>query len=162
MTKRIAALFGALALTALPLSAGAQESGVEIGWLDCVADANVGFIIGSTKEVRCTYTPADKSLAPETYGGTITKFGVDVGVTGATVMQWAVVATNKDIYAPGALAGTYAGVGAEATAVAGAGANVLVGGSDKSFSLQPVSVQQQAGLNFAVGVQSFELKKTAG
>src|SRR6516225_8194491 len=38
----------------------------------------------------------------------------------------------------GALSGTYGGVGAQATAGAGVGANVLVGGSGRAFSLQPI------------------------
>jgi hypothetical protein len=53
---------------------------------------------------------------------------------------------------PGALAGTYAGAGAEATAGVGLGANVLVGGSGKAFSLQPISVEGQVGVNIAAGV----------
>ena len=49
----------------------------------------------------------------------------------------------------GALAGSYVGVGAEATAGAGLGANALVGGTGRSFSLQPLSVQGQTGVNIA-------------
>jgi len=52
----------------------------------------------------------------------------------------------------GALSGTYAGVGAEASAGAGVGANVLVGGTGRAFSLQPISVEGQLGLNVAGGV----------
>ena len=56
----------------------------------------------------------------------------------------------------GALAGRYAGASAEATVGAGVGANALVGGSDRTITLQPVSVQAQAGLNVAVGVGALE------
>jgi Protein of unknown function (DUF992) len=38
------------------------------------------------------------------------------------------------------------------------GANVLVGGSNRVFTLQPVSVQAQTGLNIAAGVSRFELR----
>ena len=38
----------------------------------------------------------------------------------------------------------------------GVGANILVGGKD-SFSLQPVSVQTQKGLNIAGGIGQMEL-----
>ena len=58
----------------------------------------------------------------------------------------------------GALAGVYAGATAEATVGAGLGANILVGGSDRSVALQPLSVQGQAGLNLAVGVADLELR----
>ncbi len=57
----------------------------------------------------------------------------------------------------GALAGTYVGASAEASVVVGAGANVLVGGSNRSFALQPLSVQGQVGLNFAVAISSLDL-----
>ena len=49
------------------------------------------------------------------------------------------------------------GASAEATVGAGLGANVLVGGSDRTVALQPVSVQGQTGLNLAVGVTGLEL-----
>ena len=57
-----------------------------------------------------------------------------------------------------ALAGNYTGASAEATVGAGLGANVLVGGSNRTVALQPVSVQGQAGLNLAVGVAGLELR----
>jgi hypothetical protein len=57
----------------------------------------------------------------------------------------------------GALAGTYAGVGAEASAGAGLGANVLVGGTGRAFSLQPLSIEGQVGLNIAGGITTVTL-----
>ena len=72
-----------------------------------------------------------------------------------------VLAPTVDAYAPGALAGNYVGLSAEATAGVGVGANALVGGSGETFVLQPVSVQAQQGLNLAVGFSSFELRSVA-
>ena len=57
-----------------------------------------------------------------------------------------------------ALAGHYGGASGEATVGAGVGANVLVGGSNRTVTLQPLSVQGQAGLNVAVGVASLDLR----
>ena len=57
----------------------------------------------------------------------------------------------------GMLAGTYAGATAQATVAAGVGANVLVGGSNHSVALQPLSVQGQVGLNAAGGIGALEL-----
>jgi hypothetical protein len=61
-----------------------------------------------------------------------------------------------------ALAGTYAGATAGATVGAtvgaGAGVNVLVGGSDRTVTLQPISVQAQTGMNIAAGVSTMELR----
>ena len=49
-------------------------------------------------------------------------------------------------------------LGAEATVVAGVGANVLIGGSNQTIELQPVSLQGQAGLNVAAGITGIELR----
>jgi hypothetical protein len=92
----------------------------------------------------------------EFYGGTLTKLGVDIGVTSGGVMVWFVYApTSRQA---GALAGSYVGASAEATVVAGVGANALIGGSDHDIELQPVSLQEQAGLNIAAGVARIELR----
>ena len=88
--------------------------------------------------------------------GSITKFGLDLGATAGGEMVWAVFApTNRKF---GALAGDYGGATAEATVGVGLGANVLVGGSDRTVALQPVSVQGQAGLNVAAGVTDLRLR----
>ncbi|HEX3859186.1 MAG TPA: DUF992 domain-containing protein, partial [Pseudolabrys sp.] len=71
-------------------------------------------------------------------------------------MVWAVFAPSDRRF--GALAGEYGGATAEATVGAGLGANVLVGGSDRTVALQPVSVQGQTGLNVAVGVTGMRLR----
>jgi Protein of unknown function (DUF992) len=55
------------------------------------------------------------------------------------------------------LAGTYAAVSAEVTVGGGIGANVLVGGSFRTVELQPISVQQQTGINVAAGIAEIEL-----
>lgn len=148
-------------LAAMP-AAIAQNKGIELGVLDCKVEGGAGFIIGSTKDVLCTYRPADKKFAPESYHGTIDKIGLDIGVTGETLITWAVLAPSGDLYAPGALAGDYVGASAEATAVVGAGANLLVGGSNRTFTLQPLSVQAQTGVNIAIGVAQFKLRTAAG
>ncbi|MGL5137733.1 MAG: DUF992 domain-containing protein, partial [Beijerinckiaceae bacterium] len=57
----------------------------------------------------------------------------------------------------GALAGDYVGAAAEATAGVGLGVNALVGGSDRAYSLQPISVEGQLGLNLAAGVAQMTL-----
>jgi hypothetical protein len=59
----------------------------------------------------------------------------------------------------GGLSGEYVGVSAEETVVLGLGANVLVGGSQNSITLQPLSIQAQAGLNLAVGVSRMILEE---
>jgi hypothetical protein len=88
--------------------------------------------------------------------GVISKFGLDIGGTGRGQMVWAVYAeTNAG---RGALAGGYTGVTGEATVAVGLGANVLVGGSDRTVALQPLSTTEQSGLNLAVGVADLQLR----
>jgi hypothetical protein len=130
----LATAAAAAILAAAPM-ASAQTEGVELGILDCTVEGGAGFIIGSTKDVVCTYQPADSSLAPEKYQGSIDKIGLDIGVTGETRIAWLVLAPNRDLYAPGALVGDHIGASAEASLAVGAGANLLVGGSNKSFTL---------------------------
>lgn len=166
---------GTLALTAALVAgtANAQDTGnapsdtkptkaierVEVGVLDCVVQGGSGFVFGSTKDVRCTYKPVDG--AEEPYFGAISKYGVDIGKTKVTYMTWAVFAPTTDELRPGALAGDYYGVSAEATAGAGIGANALVGGSSDTLALQPISVTAQTGLNFALAVSQLELRSSA-
>jgi hypothetical protein len=58
----------------------------------------------------------------------------------------------------GELAGSYGGVGANASVGIGFGGNFLVGGTGNSYALQPISVQGQTGLNVAAGVASLDLE----
>ena len=157
----LAAALAAFAISTLPVAtpfAAAQRGGVELGMLDCTIGGGTGFIIGSKKAAVCTFTPTNKTFAAETYVGTVSKWGVDVGSTNKAVMRWLVLGPSANIYAPRALAGSYVGASAEATAGVGAGANLLVGGSGNTFTLQPLSVQAQTGLNVALGVTNFELR----
>lgn len=139
----------------------AQQGGFELGRLECQIDGGTGFILGSTKDLSCTFQPADKTFAPENYFGVVNKFGLDIGSTDQATMGWLVLAPSANIYAPGALAGDYIGASAEVTAAVGAGANLLVGGSGQTFTLQPLSLQTQTGLNLAIGVSQFQLRSTA-
>jgi hypothetical protein len=145
-----------LAVSALP--AAAAQAGVELGVLDCTISGGTGFIIGSKKDLHCTFNPSGQTFAPENYFGAVSKWGIDIGTTDQAVMTWIVLAPSSNIYAPGALAGDYIGASAEVTAAVGAGANLLVGGLNGSFTLQPLSLQTQTGLNLAVGVTNFQIR----
>lgn len=137
-----------------PASAQAPQR-VKLGTLTCDISGGVGLIIASQKQLQCLFTPAQPG-AREVYVGFIRKFGVDLGATTGGEMVWSVFAPTTGRIA--ALAGHYVGGTAEATVGAGLGANVLVGGSDRTVALQPVSVQGQAGLNVAAGVAELELR----
>ena len=150
MKKTIAASLLALGMATAPALA---DQGVKVGVLTCDVSAGVGLILGGSQAASCLFEGPNGN---ETYEGRIGKLGIDIGVTDATIMSWVVFAPGQ--LGPGALAGKYAGATAEATVAVGLGANVLVGGSEQSVALQPVSVQGQTGLNIAAGLATFTLK----
>ena len=84
-------LMAAAAAAFLTIPAAAQQR-TEIGMLDCLIEGGAGFIVGSQKDLACTFTPADRSQPAEAYTGTVSKIGLDVGVTGPALMRWLVVA----------------------------------------------------------------------
>ncbi|MBB4018019.1 MULTISPECIES: DUF992 domain-containing protein [Chelatococcus] len=127
----------------------------EVGRLACNVSGGVGFIITSQRALNCRFT--DNRGRTEQYVGTIRKFGLDIGATTGGVLVWAVAASTSRL-GRGALQGEYAGASGEATVGAGVGANVLVGGSNRAVSLQPLSVQGQTGLNLALGVADMRLE----
>jgi hypothetical protein len=157
MHKRLSALavLAVVAAVASPAPSMAQSrERTKAGTLTCDISAGIGLIITSKKEVTCMFTPSQPGPR-EVYTGSITKFGLDLGATAGGEMVWAVYApTNRRF---GALAGRYGGASAEATVGAGLGANLLVGGNNRTVTLQPVSVQGQAGLNVAAGVAGLDL-----
>lgn len=155
MFKKLAV---ALPLTIAILAFGAPayaQGGVQIGTLTCNVAGGWGFVFGSSKAVRCTLAGAGGRL--EHYAGSINKFGVDIGYTQGGVLVWGVFAPTASL-APGALSGNYVGATGSATVGVGAGANVLVGGSNRTISLQPVSIEGNTGLNVAAGIGAMSLR----
>ncbi len=139
------------------LSAGiASAEGVKVGLLECKVSSGFGFIVGSSRDVNCVYSPA-KGGAKQHYDGSIKKFGVDIGYVSEATIMWAVTAPNWDVK-EGALAGDYVGGTASVAAGYGAGANALVGGGGKSFALQPVSVEGQKGIAISAGIGDLTLR----
>ena len=91
------------------------------------------------------------------YVATIRKVGLDLGITAESALAWGVFAPVVQL-GPGDLAGNYAGAQGSATLGVGVGGNVLVGGSNNSIALQPLSVQGQVGVAIAAGLESLELR----
>lgn len=146
-----------LAACALSSSLGAParaEVQVTAGWLTCNVGSGWGWVIGSSRNISCVYSPTDGT--PQRYAGQIKKFGVDIGYLSAATMKWAVLAPTTDP-SPGALTGDYLGATAAVSLYYGAGANVLFGGFDRSVALQPVSVEGNQGLDVAGGVGAVSL-----
>src|SRR5438093_2563109 len=141
MDRKVIGAVGAtvLALT-IAWSGPASAQRIKAGVLACDVAAGWGWIIGSAKSVSCVFTP-DLPGPREAYVGTIRKFGLDIGATGPQAMVWGVFAETWG--GPAALAGDYAGATGQATVAVGLGANVLIGGSNRTIALQPVSLTGQ-------------------
>lgn len=152
---KVIVLVGMVMAIASYAPAASAQATVRAGYLSCHVASGWGFIIGSSREVKCAY--AMTPTYTEYYTGRITKFGADIGYLQSGVILWAVMAPSVNL-GQGALAGDYAGATASAAAGVGAGANVLVGGFKGSLALQPVSIEGQNGLNVAAGVANLSLK----
>lgn len=150
MKKSVIAL---IAMAVAALAAAPAQARVRAGVLTCQVAPGVSFIVGSNKALTCQY----KSVRgfTERYTGRINRVGLDLGFTTGGTLVWAVYAPSRR--GRGALAGDYLGASAEATVAAGVGANALLGGSNRSITLQPLSVGAQQGLDLAVAVSGLTL-----
>ncbi|MFT4118176.1 DUF992 domain-containing protein [Bradyrhizobium sp.] len=132
-----------------------QQRMVRVGVLECRGGASIGFVVGSVTNLGCVLRA--EGLPEDRYVATIRKVGIDLGITQETALAWGVFAP-VDRLGPGDLSGNYAGAQGSASVGVGLGGNVLVGGSNNSIALQPLSVQGQVGLNVAAGLESLELR----
>jgi predicted MFS family arabinose efflux permease len=156
MFKRYAA-FAALALIAmLAVPARAQSPWTQAGMLRCVVNPSIGFVIAGHQSMECRFTPSNQG-PPQVYQGALNMVGLNIGITAGGVFGWAVLAPTAGI-PDGALAGEYIGASADAGFGLGAGANVLIGGSNRSFALQPVSLEGSVAVDVALGVSALKLR----
>jgi hypothetical protein len=156
MKMRSAAAAAALALGALAAAAPAHADGVKAGMLSCNESSGWGLVFGSSHELHCTFSQNAGVL--ERYVGHIRKFGVDIGYSSGAVIVWGVFAPDKGV-PQGALAGDYGGATVSGAVGVGGGGNVLVGGFQRSITLQPLSIEGTTGLNVAAGIAEVTLEK---
>ena len=144
-------------LAVLVASAMAQaRPPFRVGGLTCSTDPRVGLVLGSRQDMRCVFV-ASATGQQYVYTGTIRRLGIDIGVTRGGTLFWAVFARNSQI-GRGTLRGSYIGASANVAVGLGLGAKVLIGGSRRTITLQPLSVEGQIGLNVAVGVANLTLR----
>ena len=136
-------------------SSAQQQRMVRVGVLECRGGASIGFVVGSVTNLGCVLRV--DGVPDDRYVATIRKVGLDLGITQETALAWGVFAPVNRL-GPGDLSGNYAGAQGSASVGVGLGGNVLVGGSNNSIALQPLSVQGQVGLNVAAGLESLELR----
>ena len=147
-----------LALMA-PIATASAAPPVRAGVLQCQGGQNVGFVVGSVTSLECVFRSDGRR--PEPYIAKVQRIGLDLGVTERTQLSWAVNAPNSRL-GRGELAGSYGGVGANASIGVGGGGNFLVGGPANAYAQQPLSVQGQTGLNVAAGIADLQLEPFRG
>jgi hypothetical protein len=145
-----------VASLAAPAAAQTRPAWLQVGMLNCRLNPSIGFIIAGHQSMECRFTPSVPD-PPQAYDGAINTVGLDIGFTTGGVMAWAVFAPTRGTPA-GALAGEYVGVSGDVDIGVGGGANVLIGGSGRTFALQPVSVEGSVGMNVALGVSALKLR----
>ena len=142
----------------MPSLAQQQGQYSRSGVLSCRMAPTIGLIVGSRQTMTCQFK-SDTTGQLESYSGVMTRVGLDLGITAGGGMAWAVM-TSAAVPERGALGGTYVGASGDISLGVGAGANVLIGGSNKSVALQPVSIEGQVGVNLALGIANLELRPT--
>jgi hypothetical protein len=144
-------------LVALTGPASAQTpTWTQTGMLSCKLNPSIGFIIVGHQSMECRFVPS--MPAPlQFYEGALNTVGIDIGVIGGGALAWGVLAPVAGVPA-GALAGTYVGASGDVALGVGVGANVLVGGSNRSFALQPVSVEGSVALDVTLGLSALQLR----
>lgn len=139
-----------LGLVVLAATSGPSHAELaKIGILSCDVSKGVGEILTRKQSLNCQFKPDGGQ--PEAYTGSIDEYGVELGKVDQGHLIWGVASAMRGV-PQGALAGKYVGVGAGASLGVGVGANALVGGNNQSFSLQPLSVDGETGLNIATGI----------
>jgi hypothetical protein len=139
------------------VQAQAQGKGVTVGTLECHEASGNGLVFMSSRDLNCTFSGLNKGGPVARYTGRINRYGLDIGFTQNAVLLWGVVSTS-DKFTPGDLAGKYGGLTAQVGFGGGLGANVLFGGTNRGFALQPISIQGFNGANLAAGIAEVELR----
>jgi len=150
------AVLGLIAMLALPADAQAPASWTQVGMLRCKLNPSIGFVIAGHQSMECSFTPNGPD-APQAYQGALNTVGLDIGISAGGVLGWAVYAPTTGI-SSGALAGEYVGASGDIGLIAGVGTNILVGGSGRTFALQPISLEGSVAVNVALGVSGLKLK----
>ena len=119
-------------------------------------EGGIGLLVGSSKEATCAFELEDGGL--EEYSGTLGKLGIDIGISGESVIQWLVFTPTGQETGEFALEGEYVGVSAGGSVGLGLGANALIGGSTKAIGLQPFSVEGKSGLNVSAALTRLTLE----
>ena len=158
MLRRCSNLMALALVGILTASADAQSpsSWTQAGMLRCKLNPSIGFIIAGHQSMECSFTPNGPN-PPQAYQGALNTVGLDIGISAGGVLGWAVYAPTTGIPA-GALAGEYVGASGDIGLIAGVGTNILVGGSGRTFALQPISLEGSVAVDVTLGVSGLKLR----
>jgi hypothetical protein len=149
MNRRLLAVAAAVVAIFAASPANAQHF-ERVGTLDCRIAPNVSFVVGSYRTAGCTFYPLNSRRAHR-YRADIGRIGLDLNISAGGNLIWAVHAHNRRLF-PGDLRGTYTGASANIAVGLGVGGNVLLGGSNNTVALQPLSGEGNVGVGLSVGV----------
>lgn len=149
------ATFVCVGLLTAPAVAQPRPAWTQVGMLSCRLNPSIGFIIAGHQTMECRFT--QNRFPPQAYEGALNTVGLDIGISAGGVLGWAVLAPTAGAPA-GALAGEYVGASGDIGVGLGVGANVLVGGSGRTFALQPVSLEGSVALNVTLGISALKLR----
>lgn len=131
------------------------QTWAQAGMLRCRLNPSIGFVVFGHQSMECSFQPVSGPI--EAYEGAINTVGLDLGVSEGGRLAWAVFGPANGVL-NGALAGEYVGASGDVGIGVGAGANVLVGGSNRSIALQPVSLEGSVALNVVAGLSQLKLR----
>jgi hypothetical protein len=132
-----------------------QPTWTQAGMLTCNLNPSIGFVIFGHQSMECRFQPVSGPV--QGYDGAINTVGLDFGISGGGRFAWAVFGPASGV-PYGALAGEYVGASGDIGLGVGVGANVLVGGSNRSVALQPVSLEGSMAINAVAGLSQLKLR----
>lgn len=153
--RSLLAVMACFLAVATPTFAQTPNTWTQAGTLTCRLNPSIGFVLFGHQSMECKFKPVSGPV--QGYEGAINTIGVDLGATAGGGFAWAVFGPAAGLPI-GALAGEYVGASADASFGLGAGANVLVGGSGRSVTLQPLSLEGSVGLNVVGGLSQLKLR----
>jgi len=132
-----------------------------VGVLSCdvLPHSGINLLIHSTRDIRCTFSPAADGSTEYYKGETGVGFGIDMAFDKSSTLDFSVLAKH---FAAGTrqLAGKYSGAGGNASLGLTVGETAPIRKNDGSISLQPVGGKNK-GAGVSAGFTYLHLEKAS-
>ena len=158
LTMMALALFTLFTVFAAPANAQAPSLWKQVGMLRCILNPSVNSVVTGHQSMECRFSP-NTADPPKTYDGAINMVGLNIDIAAGGVLSWAVFAPTTGTPV-GALAGEYVGASGDIGIIPGVATNILIGGSGRTFALQPVSQGGSDAVKVALGISVLKLRAT--